>query len=282
MKKVIVFALLLLVGCKTESPNTQNLEEVATLQSELAQLKVENELKDSMINESLSFFNEIQNNLEAISVRKESIQQLSKNPEIGGNEKQWILEEIKHINYLREENARKVGMMQDQLKKNGLKIKELEVMLENLMQDIAMRDEQIAFLQQELNRKDQEYSKLFDAYQQKEFDLESTVDDMNTAYYVYGTEKELIGNGVIDKKNGFIGIGKKLRLKDDFNENYFTKLDIRAKKEFVILGEDIKIISTHPSNSYRLEPSGKTNRLTIIDSSEFWKVTKYLIVVVKG
>jgi len=282
MNKVFVFSLLLLVGCKTETPNTQNLEEVATLQSELEQLKLDNELKDSMINESLSFFNEIQSNLEAISVRKESIQQLSKNPEISGYEKEWILEEIKHINYLREENARKVGMMQNQLKNNGLKIKELEVMLENLMQDIAMRDEQIAFLQQELNRKDQEYSKLFDAYQQKEFDLELTVDQMNTAYYVYGTEKELTGNGVIDKKNGFIGIGKKLRLKDDFNESYFTKLDMRNKKEFVILGADIKIISTHPSNSYRLEPNGKTNRLIVTNPSEFWKVTKYLIVVVES
>jgi len=200
---------------------------------------------------------------------------------LANDEKAMVLQEIKHINYLREENAKKVAQMQESMKSSGLKITELDNMISRLLEDIAAKDEQIETLRGELERKNEDYALLFDAYQQKDFQVESLSEEMNTAYFVYGTEKELEKNGVIDLKNGFIGIGKKVNLKDDFNEEYFTQVDIRSKKEILISGSKIQIISTHRPSSYDLKPSGSNTRLVIKDIREFWKVTKYLIVVVK-
>ncbi len=277
----VLFLTLLFASCvqdpKNEdaSPDGTNIE----LENRIKQLELDNSLKDSVINESLSFFNEIKENLEAIGIRKDEIRAISDNDEISNSEKQWILEEIQHINYLREENAGKVKQMQNQLKKNGVKIEELEVMIASLMKDIQWKDEQISLLQTELNNLDKEYTALFDAYQQQSLDLDEMTDEMNTVYYAYGTSKELQDNKVIEKKNGFLGIGKSTELKENLNDDYFTKINLRKHKKITIEGKEIQFITYHPRSSYSLEISGNRTIVKILDASEFWKISKYLVVV---
>jgi vacuolar-type H+-ATPase subunit I/STV1 len=273
---------IVLTSCKQESPQTspESAGKIAQLESELSQLALDTELKDSMINESLAFFNEIQHNLEAIGVKKDEIRIKTDNPALAANDKQWILSEIRHINYLREDNAKKVNQLRDQLKKNNMHILDLDEMIERLVREIDLKDEQIASLQDELNRVDKEYARLFDAYQEKAVEVSELTDELNTAYFTYGTEKELKNNHVIEQRNGFLGLGKKNALVDQFNEKYFTRINITERTEILIEGLDIKLISDHPSVSYDLVPSGKNTKLKISNPREFWKVTKYLVVVV--
>ena len=280
---VLLFASLLFASCKQEPTGNDtdlNTGELSSLQNKINQLELDNAMKDSVINESLAFFNEIKSNLEAIGIRKDEIRAISGNSEISGDDKEWILEEIQHINYLREDNARKVRQMQDQMKKNGVKIKELEVMIESLMKDIQWKDEQITMLQSELNNLDREYSALFDAYQEQAIKLDAVTDEMNSVYYSYGTEEELRDNGVIEKKNGFMGIGKKTSLKDDLNDQYFTRVDGTKVSTIKIVGEDMRFITYHPKSSYQLNPSGNGTTIKILDHSEFWKISKYLVIIV--
>ena len=193
--------------------------------------------------------------------------------------KQWILEEIRHINFLREDNARKVKQLNNELKKNGFKIKELEVMIESLQKDIQWKDEQIGLLQGELNNLDKEYARLFDAYQVQSIKVDELTTKLNQTYYAYGTEKELIENRVIEKKNGFIGFGKKASLLNDFNEKYFTEIDASKAKQITIEGRDIHISTAHPATSYVIEEIGNRSVIKIKDRSEFWKISKYLVVI---
>lgn len=284
MRRFFAFGLsvLFLTACVQDTPENGGSSDadVTDLQNKVRQLELDNAMKDSVINESLAFFNEIKSNLEAIGIRKDEIRELSANPELSNNDKQWILEEIRHINYLREENANNLQRMQKQMKESGLKIKELEVMIESLMKDIQWKDEQISLLQQELHNLDHEYSALFDAYQQQAVQLDQVTDELNSVYYAYGTEKELGDNGVIEKKNGFMGIGRKMTLKDDFNEKYFTRIDATKKKSIMIEGSDIRFITYHPKSSYTLTQEGNMTRVSITDASEFWKLSKYLVVIV--
>ncbi len=286
MPKISFFllaSLLVLASCKQEQttdPNNGNNTELLELENKVKQLELDNALKDSVINESLAFFNEIQSNLEEIGIKKDEIRALSNNPELENNDKEWILEQIRHINFLREDNARKVKQLNGQLEKNKLQIKELEVMIASLRKDIEWKDEQINLLQAELDRVDSEYSKLFDAYQEQAIKIDALQDDLNTVHYAYGSEDELIENGVIEKKNGFIGIGKKISLKDSFNDQYFTKADAKKTKSITIVGTDIRFITSHPTNSYSIQEQGAKSIITIKDASEFWKVSKYLVVTV--
>lgn len=284
MQRLLPLALILLFlnSCKNE-PETKEGSTQNTTESDdrLAFLEKENARKDSMINESLQFFNEIQTNLEAIEIKKDELRIRSSNRELSSDDKKWIIEQIKHINYLREENARKVQKLSKQLKDNDIKIKELNKMIDDVLMNIRMRDEQIGILQAELGSLDKAYSKLFDAYQEKAELVTELTEELNTVYYSYGTEDELAKNQVIERKNGFIGIGKKIALSDNFNQKYFAKIDMREEKEIFVEGKELRFITDHPSKSYTLVPIGKNTNIKITDPQEFWKVSKYLVVVVE-
>jgi hypothetical protein len=105
---------------------------------------------------------------------------------------------------------------------------------------------------------------------------------LNTAFYAFGTSKELIKNGVLTKEGGFIGIGKIQKMKDDFNKNYFTKVDVSTTNTLVLGAKKAKLITTHPSGSYKIEGAdGKAEKLVITNSEEFWGTSKYLVIVVE-
>jgi chromosome segregation ATPase len=285
MRIIISFLTLTLLfsSCKEEAKtkDSAELEKIADLESQIKQMAHESELKDSMVAESLTFFNEIQTNLEAIDIKNEAIRIKSTDSESENVDKAWILQEINHINYLREENARKVNRLTELVKQSGLKIKELESMIERLYKDIQFKDAQIDELQAELQRVDQEYSRLFDAYQEKEVKVEELSEQINTAYYTYGTEKELIDNKVLEKKKGFVGLVKKANIADNINEKYFEKIDISKKKQIIIEGKDIQILTNHISKSYHLVEAGNNTKLIIDSPLEFWKISKYLVIVAK-
>lgn len=276
-----LFLITVLFACKEEPQQRTDTADIALLKSQMEQMELDAQLKDSIVNESLSFFNEIQENLLAIGVKEESVRQQSGDTEIANNEREMVLNEIRQINNLRTDNAKKMTQLQDQMKNSGMKIIELEAMVNRLMQQLADKDAEIQSLQKELEQKNKDFARLFDAYQEKDYQIDLMKEDMNTAYYVYGTEKELLKNEVISKNKGFVGIGKKVRLKEDFNENYFTKIDKRSKKDFLISGDKIELISTHPTSSYDLIPVGENTKLVVKDAKGFWKVSQYLIVVVK-
>ena len=277
----VVTISLLMFSCKQEpEPANNDINGNKDLENQIAQLELENTQKDSVINESLAFFNEIKSNLESIGVRKDEIRTLSENPELQPEDKNWILEEIRHINFLREDNANMVKRLNAQLEKNGLKIKELEIMVESLVKEIQWKDEQIERLNSELALLDQQYSKLFDAYQDQATKIDVLTHKINKVYYAYGSEKELMENNIIEKKNGFIGIGKKLNLKSDFKSDYFTEVDAAKSTQFTIRGENVRLITAHPSASFKLIENDGTSKIEISDASEFWKISKYLVVIV--
>lgn len=284
MRTISVFFLVLffIVSCKSKtSTNASENQTGSDLETRIIQLERENARKDSMINVSLEFFSEIKSNLESIELKKDELKLVSTNPEITTDDKKWILEQIRHINFLRDENSKKVIQLNNQLKKSGLKIKELENMIQDLLKGISEKDEQIAILQAELGSLDIAYSKLFDAYQEKAELVTELKDELNTVYYSYGTEDELANNHVIERKNGFIGIGKKIRLKDDFNEKYFVKIDLTEEKEIFIEGSELKFITDHPSSSFTIVAVGKNSKIKITNPHDFWKVSRYLVIIVE-
>ncbi len=277
---IILFPLIAILfsACETKPSSSSSKEK--ELEDKITSLQRENEEKDALINESLEFFTEIQNNLESIELKKDEIRIRSTDKELSAEDKEWILEQINHINYLRQENLKKIDALNKKIRSKDLKINELDKMIQDLAQDIRDKDDQISILQADLSSLDKAYSKLFDAYQEKAELVEELTEELNTVYYTYGTEDELVKNQVIERKNGFIGIGKKINLVDNFNEKYFAKIDLTEEKEIFVEGSDIKFITDHPSRSYTLVPLGKNTKIKINQPREFWKVSNYLVVVV--
>lgn len=285
MKQIILISLLSFgfYACKSDTTktSTQDLERLATLENEVNQLRLDNQLKDSMLNESIQYFNDIQRNLASIGLKQAEIQNATANPEIDPNSKQKVLEQIEYINFLRTENSKKIQLLQIQLKESSLKTNQLQEMLTRLTEQLKEKDAQIESLQVELTQRDIEYSNLFDKYQQQVYQNEELLDQLNTVYYVYGTLKELKENQVVTENKGFIGMGKKAVLKNGFNESYFTETTISKSKSLSIQGKTIKFITDHPEDSYQIIVTNGQEKLKITNPSLFWKVSKYLVIVVQ-
>lgn len=286
MKKYLSYFFLIAIvfSCKEESKksNIEDLDRIAALESEIDQIKFENTQKDKLIDDALSFFDEVQINLQTIDFKRNEINIKTENKEkLSSSEKDEIREAIKHIQSLREINRVKLNTITLKLANSIVKVKELENMVERLANEIKSKDEQINTLEQMLVDIDVEYSKLFDAYQVQTMLIDELKDEINSVYYCYGTEKELKTNQVIQKRNGFIGIGKKVNLVEGFNERYFTQINKLDVKEIMVEGKSLNFITNHPSNSYELISSGNLTKVKIIKSADFWKFSKYLVITVE-
>ena len=251
--------------------------EMVELRNKVAQLELESSQKDAALNEAISFFNEVQNNLAKINVKEEEIRVRSENPELSQDDQDWIRQEIQNINFLRKQNAQSLKNLKQKLNERDLKISELENMRDRLVMQIRAKDEQIASLQRTLTDLDMEYSELFDEYQEQ---VEMTLDvikELNTVYYAYGTLDELTANNVLVREGGFIGIGRKTNIAANLNEKYFRKMDKTKIKEIRIIGEKPDLVTDHPISSYEWNE----NKLTILDADKFWKISNYLVITVK-
>lgn len=97
---------------------------------------------------------------------------------------------------------------------------------------------------------------------------------LNTAYYVFGTKAELKEHKIMDDGD--------VLTNPQFDQEYFTKIDIRTKTSFPLGSKYAKILSKHPNGSYTLLKDSKGEyTLKINTPSVFWSTSKYLVVRVK-
>ena len=88
-----------------------------------------------------------------------------------------------------------------------------------------------------------------------------------------GTKKELREQRILEGSDV---------LRADFNKSYFTKIDTRVDKEIKLYSKSAKLLTTHPAGSYNLVKDKQDQyELHITNPTQFWSVSKYLVVQVK-
>ena len=153
-------------------------------------------------------------------------------------------------------------------------------MITNLMDKIQVQEEEIEMLRVELADLDREFVELLEAYQEQTEIAAETLLLLNKGFYAYGTKKELEENSVIVREGGFLGMNKKTNLASEMNDEYFTQVDITKTETIEITGKKIQFVTDHPSSAYDIESNGQKHVIRIRDPKSFWKVSKYLVVVV--
>jgi len=285
MKKYFIILLLIpfVYACNISE------SEMAKLKEEQQKLIDISHKKDSIIFAIIKSFNEIEDNL-ALIKEKENIISLSTKDatEFEKNRRTQIIEDIQLINALMMENKRKIASMnkkitsfRKELRGSGLKVAEFEKMIARLTKSIEEKDMEISTLKDELVNLNISLDSLSVVYSEQTEVIEQQIETLNTAYYCYGTFKELKAQGVVTKEGGFIGIGRTEKLTDDFNKTYFTQIDITETISIDIFNKKVKIITSHPSGSYKLEGLDKVDKLLITNPEEFWSASKYLVVIVE-
>lgn len=277
-KKLILLTLVFFFACQREErpsepathPNTQNIDN---------QLKE----KDEIITSYIKAFNEIQDNLNEIKLKEKVITIHSQNIELQQSNKKQIISDIKFIYDLLNKNRQSLGSMTEKIKEETLKNNELQKLNRNLTKQIIEQENEIDSLKHKLNVLKTELDFLNISFVSEKKESIHKTNLLNRVYFAIGTFDGLKKEGLIMEKGGVIGIGKITELDPNMDKKLFSPMDINDTKEISIAANEVKLITLHPSDSYKLEDTKlSVKKLVILNPKEFWSVSKYLILLVSS
>ena len=283
MRKILFLALSLfvLVSCK-ESVNTQ---ETAELNQRIDSLTRVNVQKDNEINDMLETLNSVEDGFRAINEAQGRVT-LERRGE-GANANERIKENMQFIQQTMNENKELINKLRLRVRESSIASEQLRKTIENLTAQMEAKENELKVLRDELAAKDihiaeldeqvvqlnEDVTELKDDKARKEETISQQDKELNTAWYVFGTKREL-------KEQNILQSGEVLQ--GNFNKNYFTKIDIRVDKEIKLMSRDAKLLTNHPAGSYTLQrDANKQYVLRITNPQQFWSTSKYLVVQVK-
>jgi hypothetical protein len=242
--------------------------------------------RDSLMNDMMVTFDQIENDLSVIKQKRNIISIQSNDPEFRKDKRQAILKDIQMMNSLLEESKSRIASLSKKLKNSGIKIAGLEEKINALGVMLEARDGDINDLKKSLEDKDfhmAEMNKHLDSLQIVQVKAQSTIkeqeSEINKAYFVYGTYKDLKEKGLIVKEGGLF---KKKSLQENLSDKYFTQININEVKTIPVHAKKVQMITEHPKDSYKLiEENGEIAYVEIENPQEFWKISKYAVVEVK-
>ena len=283
MKKLVIAALcgLIVASC---NDGVKKAEQAALLQRDsLEQIIAQ---KDNEINDMMTSLSDIEEGFREITEAQNRVT-LAKEGE-GTNTSQRIRENVQFIQSVMKQNKELINKLKQQVRESTVKSDQLKKIVDNLTEQMAIKDQQLQALREELDKKDIHIAELGERVADLNNNVTSLTEDntqkaktistqdkeLHSAWFVYGTKKELKEQHILDR--GEV-------LQSDFNKDYFTKIDIRIDKEIKLYSSSAEILTNHPAGSYSLQRDAKKQYvLRILDPQTFWSTSKYLVVQVKG
>lgn len=282
MKKLLIFAACLAAfsACNDSKtgPTLPQVSQTDSLQKIINQ-------KDNEINDMMGLFNDIEDGFRQINEAENRVS-LAKQGE-GADRGQRIRENVQFIQQRLAQNRELIEKLRQQFRESTVKSEQLKKSLENLVTQLEEKDNELKDLRAQLEAKDihiaeldqtistlhTDVSNLKDESEQKTQTINTQDRQLNTAWFVFGTKKELKEQNILVK-------GKVLQ--GNFNKSYFTKIDIRLEKEIKLYSKSAKLLTMHPSSSYTLTRDSKDQYvLRITNPDIFWSTSKYLVIQVK-
>lgn len=146
--------------------------------------------------------------------------------------------------------------------------------IEDLRAQLAEKDIKIAEQGEQINALNTNVSDLTQKNEEKARTVAAQDKELNTAYYVFGTKRELREQRILQR-------GDVLK-SNDFNKDYFTRIDLRVTKTIRLYSKSAKLMTSHPASSYSLDKDAQGQyTLRITNPQAFWSVSKYLVITVK-
>lgn len=284
MKRIVIslLALTVLMACnnKKEEKNLASQNTIDSLTDIVNQ-------KNNELNDIMSTFNDIQEGFREINEAEGRVNIARNNGET--NAKADIMENISFIKRTMQLNKERIAKLREQLKESSFNTSKLQATIESLNKELESKTARIEELQAELDSKnahiahqDKQISELNTNVNSLTADnaakaraVEQQDKQLNTAWYVFGTKKELREQHILEGTN-------KVLKGNNFNKDYFTKIDIRVDKVIKLYSKSAKLLTNHPTGSYSLDKDARgMYTLRITNPTTFWSVSKYLVVVVK-
>lgn len=293
MKKILlllaaVCTLSFTMSCSTKKEKEQeskdpNAETIDSLRQALTQSQNES-------NDLIETLSQIQDGFDQINEAEGRVSVENKQGERAN--KQAIIENMEFIQRTMKLNRELISNLQQQLrnanqsdKRTKAKLEEMvnnynkqledkQKQIDELRAQLAERDIKIAEQGEQINALNTSVNDLSQKNEEKARTMAAQDKELNTAYYVFGTKKEL-------REQRILKSGDVLK-SNDFNKDYFTRIDLRVTKQIRLYSKSAKLMTNHPAGSYTLEKDAQNQYvLRINNPQEFWSVSKYLVIIVK-
>ena len=285
MKKLTVLFVCaaMLASCDSFKGGNKDLKaENDSLLMELTQRNAE-------LDDMMGTFNEVQEGFRKINAAESRVDlQRGTITENSASAKQQIASDIEFISIQMEENKAQIAKVQGQLKHSKYNSTQLKKAVEALTAELNAKQQRIEELQTELASKNIRIQELDAAVSDLSAEKETLTAEneakaktvaeqekrLNAAWFVFGTKSALKAQKILQS-------GDVLK-SADFNKDYFTQIDIRTTKEIKLYSKRAELLTTHPAGSYELVKDDKGQlTLKITNPTEFWSVSKYLVIQVK-
>ena len=289
MKKalLVVAAATLLFSCNTKKQKEEAVEATA---QQIDSLK--NALKEAQneSNDLMGTVEQIQEGFRQINEAENIVTMQAQNGE--NSNKQAIADNLHLIQDKMKLNRALIANLQDQLrsstgansrlkstlsqmvKKFQAQLEEKTKEIDKLRAQLAEKDIKIAAQDEQITSLNNSVNSLSSSNEQKAQTIAAQDQQIYTAYYVFGTKKEL-------REQRILAHGDVLKSKD-FNRDYFTRIDYRVTKTIRLYSNSAQLNTSHPADSYSLERDAQGQYvLRITNPDRFWSVSKYLVITVK-
>lgn len=200
-----------------------------------------------------------------------------------------IRDDMKTLQQVLQDRRQRLEELEAKLKKSNGANALLQRTIENLKEQIAMQEQYITELREELakanivisdltDKVDSLHSKVVVAEEEiKQKDQVNTDlnNEINTVYYAIGTGKELKASGLL-KNGGFLRSDKINPA--DFDAKLFIRADKRNLTTIQLYSKKAKVMTQQPESSYKIEDVDGQKVLTILNPTQFWNQSPYLVI----
>lgn len=286
----------LIIGCLCvaafASCNIKNTDEYKALQAERDSLALLNAQSQGELTNVMDVIDEIEDNFRQIrETEKYLTVESQKKGEMSNDTKTRVKDNFDMVNEILKKNREQLNKLDKQLKNSSGENSALKKTLNMLRAELDEKTTTIADLQVKLGERDEMIANLTIDNQSLSDNVESLTStataqaskikeqdkELNTAYYMFGTSKELKEAKVVS--GGFL-VSPKI-LKESIEKSKFIKIDIRNTLTIALYDKKAKILSDHPSDSYVFDKDSKGQVIIkITDYSRFWSLTRFLVVEV--
>lgn len=277
--------MLLFTSCVKQTAEYQ------ALKAQNDSLLMAKEQLQSEVDEFFSAMNQIELNIEKIKSAENVITIQPASEELSDDARTKINNDLAYLNEMIKANKEELKQLTSKLKNSAFKSAELERTITRLTKALEEESSKVARLQQQLIERDATIEQLGTAVKElsdeveviskenveKQVKITQQDEAIHSAWYVFGTRKELREQNIITS-DGLFSARKVLQ--SDFNKSYFVRIDLRKTKSIPLYSSRAKILTTHPKSSYTLEKENGNYTLLIVNTEEFWSVSKYLVIEV--
>lgn len=287
-KKLLGFSFLTFVVLSSCNYKTVDYQAIQDERDSIAQ---EMEEMQAEMESYFATINLIEQNIDKIKNAEKVISLLSPEDENDIDNRNKINDDLVFISEMLRANKEEIKQLKGQLKTSSFKFIELEKTVARLTKALDEEAVKVKKLMRQLEEKDSLITQLhvdiedltdnIDSLVQEKEEHLSQIEEqdatIHTAWYVFGTKRELKEQKIITSEGWFRASRV---LESDFNKNYFVRIDTRNTHAIPLYSTKAKILSTHPKASYSLEKENGTLTLLITNRQEFWSVSSYLVIEV--